>query len=210
MGGARAEVFGEVLPMSKYLDKKQEISNFRQGETESLYDAWERFNLLLKRCPGHEFSDKKYLQVFTAGLTNQNKMFFDASTGGSLKVKTDHEVQTLIENMANNEYCADVEKNKRGVFGVSDTTSILANQAAMNEQIETLTKELHAYQLPNKPQQVVALRCDLRGKDMLMVSVCLKERVKRKITWVTTKGLTTTTTQGSTSTQISSIRRTTL
>lgn len=77
--------------------------------------------------------------------------------GGSLKVKTDHEIQTLIENMANNEYCADAEKKKRGVFGVSDTTSILANQAAMNEQIETLTKELHAYQLANKPQQVVAL-----------------------------------------------------
>ena len=48
----------KFFPMSKYLDKKQEIENFRQGESESLYDAWERFNLLLKRCPGHEFSDK--------------------------------------------------------------------------------------------------------------------------------------------------------
>lgn len=82
MGGARAEVFGEVLPMSKYLDKKQDISNFREGETESLYDAWQRFNLLLKRCHGHEFSDKQYLQVFIVGLTHQNKMFFDASVGG--------------------------------------------------------------------------------------------------------------------------------
>jgi hypothetical protein len=69
----------------------------------------------------HEFSDKQYLQVFTEGLTHHNKMFLDASAGGSHKVKTDHEVQTLIENMTNNEYRADAEKKKRGVFGVSDT-----------------------------------------------------------------------------------------
>jgi len=25
-----------------------------QGDNESLYDAWERFKLLLKRCPTHE------------------------------------------------------------------------------------------------------------------------------------------------------------
>jgi len=29
----------KFFPMSKYLDKKQEIANFRQGESESLYDA---------------------------------------------------------------------------------------------------------------------------------------------------------------------------
>jgi len=29
----------KYFPMSKYWDKKQEISNFRQGESESLYDA---------------------------------------------------------------------------------------------------------------------------------------------------------------------------
>jgi len=62
-------------------------------------------------------------------------MFLDASSGGSLKNKTDHEVQELIESVAQNEYRADAEKKKRGVYGVSDTTSILANQAAMNKQI---------------------------------------------------------------------------
>ncbi|XP_039688640.1 uncharacterized protein [Medicago truncatula] len=153
----------KYFPMSKYSDKKQEIAGFRQGEGESLYDAWERFNLLLKRCPGHEFSEKQYLQFFTEGLTHSNIMFLDASAGGSLRVKTDHEVQTLIENMASNEYRAEAKKKERGVFGVSVTTSILANQAAMNKQIETLTKEVHAYQLSNK-QLAAAIRCDLCGE----------------------------------------------
>ncbi|KEH17187.1 hypothetical protein MTR_0035s0100 [Medicago truncatula] len=34
----------------------------------------------------------------------------------------------------------------------------------MNKQIETLTKEVHAYQLSNKQQQVAAIRSDLCGE----------------------------------------------
>jgi hypothetical protein len=37
----------KYFPMSKYWENKQQIPNFRKGESESLYDAWERFNLLL-------------------------------------------------------------------------------------------------------------------------------------------------------------------
>jgi len=77
-------------------------------------------------------------------------MFLDASAGGSLKNKTDHEVEALIEIMAQNEYRSDAEKKKRGVYGVSDTTSILANQASMNKQIEALTKEFQGFSLANK------------------------------------------------------------
>lgn len=110
--------------MSKYLDKKQEIANFRQGESESLYDVWEKFNLFLKRCPDNEFSHKQYLQIFTEGLSHNNQMFLDASAGGSLRVKTVQEVQPLIENMAQNEYRADFEKKKRGMLGISDHTAI--------------------------------------------------------------------------------------
>jgi len=91
-------------------------------------------------------------------------MFLDASAGGSLKNKADHEVEALIESMTQNEYRADAEKKKREVYGVSDTTSILANQAAMNKKIEALTKEFQGFSLANKQQQVAAVRCDLCGE----------------------------------------------
>ena len=42
-----------------------------------------------------------------------------------------------------------------------DTTSILANKAAMNEQIEAPTKEFQGFTLANKQHQVAAVRCDL-------------------------------------------------
>jgi len=141
-----------------------EIQNFKQGESESLYDAWEIFNLMLRRCPNHELSEKQYLQIFTEGLIHNIRIFLDASAGISLKNKTDHEVEDLIESMAQNEYRADAEKKKRGVYEVSDTTSIQANQAAMNKQIEALTKEFQDFSLANKQQQVAAVRCDLCGE----------------------------------------------
>jgi len=140
-----------------------EIQNFKQGDTESLYDACERFTLMLKMCPNHELSEKQYLQIFTEGLSHNIRMFLDASAGGSLKNKTDHEVEALIESMAQNEYRADAEKKKRRVYGVSDTISILANQAAMNKQIEALTKEFQGFTLANK-QQVAVVKCDLCGE----------------------------------------------
>jgi len=149
--------------MLKYWDKK-EIQTFKQGDAESLYDAWERFTLMLKRCPNNELSEKQYFQIFTEGLTHNIRMFLDASGGGSLKNKTDHEVEALIESMAQNEYRADAEKKKRGVYGVSDTTSILANQASMNKKIEALTKEFQGFSLAHKQQQVAAIRCDLCGE----------------------------------------------
>jgi len=92
MGRAIAEVLREIFSYVKILGKKMRILNFKQGESESLYDAWERFTLMLKRCPNHELTEKQYLQIFTEGLTHNIRMFLDALAGGSLKNKTDHEV----------------------------------------------------------------------------------------------------------------------
>ena len=134
-------------------------------------------------------------------------MFLDASASGSLKNKTDHEVQALIENMACNEYRAEAAK-KRGVFGMIDQTAILANQATMNKQLETLTKEFHGFTMANK-QQVAAIRCDYVERDMQMVSVYLKEVVRKPTIWVTIKSQILTTIQALTNTLILVIQTTT-
>jgi hypothetical protein len=105
----------KFFPMSKYWEKKHEITNFKQWGSETLYDAWERFNLLLKRCPAHGLDKKSYLQVFTEGLNANYRMFLDASASGSMKTKTDHEVRNLIENITQNEHLADAKK-KKGEF----------------------------------------------------------------------------------------------
>jgi hypothetical protein len=44
------------FPTTKYLENRKEIVGFQQEDGKNLYDAWERYKLLLKRCPGHKFS----------------------------------------------------------------------------------------------------------------------------------------------------------
>ncbi|MCI33235.1 hypothetical protein A2U01_0054452, partial [Trifolium medium] len=50
-----------------------------QGDAESLYDAWERFKLCLKRCPNHGIDELAQMQHFTQGLRAQTRMLLDAS-----------------------------------------------------------------------------------------------------------------------------------
>jgi hypothetical protein len=97
-----------------------------------------------------------------------------------MRVKNDHEVQTLIDNMAQNEYRAGAEKKKMGVFGVSENSAILENQTAMNKQIKALTKHVQAITMGQlqvqhaQVQQVAAPKCDFCGEGHEMVNVCLK------------------------------------
>jgi len=60
----------------------------QQEDNENLYDAWERYKLLLKRCPRHNFSEQEVTFIFTNDLKTQTRIMLDASTGGSMKNKT--------------------------------------------------------------------------------------------------------------------------
>jgi len=82
-----------------------------------------------------------------------------------MRVKTDREVQTLIENMAQNEYRAENERNKKGLFGVSENNAILANQDAMCKQLEALAKHVQSMSVSQgQAQQATSLRCDFCGE----------------------------------------------
>ncbi|XP_075477888.1 uncharacterized protein LOC142518914 [Primulina tabacum] len=44
----------KYFPPSKTMKLRADITNFAQYEQESLYEAWERYKDLLRRCPHHE------------------------------------------------------------------------------------------------------------------------------------------------------------
>ncbi|GAU30407.1 hypothetical protein TSUD_364530 [Trifolium subterraneum] len=92
------------FPIHKYLERRNDITNFEQGDSESLYDAWERFKLCLKKFPKHGIDNHAQMQHFTQGLRAHTRMLFDASVGGSLKNKDESEARELVEAMAQNEH----------------------------------------------------------------------------------------------------------
>ncbi|KAK2359227.1 hypothetical protein QL285_084620 [Trifolium repens] len=150
------------FPIHKFLEKRSEICNFTQGETESLYDAWERFKLCLKKCPDHGIDELSQMQHFTNGLNAQTRMLLDASAGGSLQRKYVTEAKDIIDDMAQNEYKAFYDRNskkKGGLLELDTQTALLASTKLMNTQMSTLLK--HLTSTPStQVNQVQGLRCD--------------------------------------------------
>ena len=88
-----------------------EISQFRQGESESLYDAWDRFKDLLRRYPQHGFELWFKAQTFYNGLNYATRSMVDAAAGGSVMNKTAEEATELYEEMAASHYQALSDRN---------------------------------------------------------------------------------------------------
>ena len=55
---------GRFFPPSLTSERRKEISVFNQEEDESLYIAWEKFKILLKRCPMHGIDLKTQMEIF--------------------------------------------------------------------------------------------------------------------------------------------------
>lgn len=78
------------------MERKAAIPRFYQDESESLSDTCERFKLLLRKCLNHNMSFMEQMIHFIIGLIKQTRMLLDASSGGTLRSKTDDEVKMLI------------------------------------------------------------------------------------------------------------------
>ncbi|CAJ2677643.1 unnamed protein product [Trifolium pratense] len=139
-----------------FLARRADITGFEQGESESLFEAYERFKLLLRKCPNHSLDNMEQMQIFIRGLRMQSRILIDASAGGTIRHKNEDEVRELVENMCMNEYRSKSERDpkKRGVFDVDTNTALLA-------QIEILNKKLAAKTLAEaNVSQVQEVRCD--------------------------------------------------
>jgi hypothetical protein len=158
----------KYFPIHKFLERRAEITGFEQGDAESLHDAWERFQLCLKKCPKHGLDSHQQMQHFTQGLRPQTRMLLDASAGGSLKNKDESEARELIESMAQNEYRVQNDrgaKKKPGMLELDTGNAILAQQTKMSNTMESLLKVFTT--TPNSQVQANAVQgetCDFCGQ----------------------------------------------
>ena len=66
------------LPPALTSSRRREIIAFKQGEEESLYNAWERYKKLLKRCPMHEIDQITQMDIFYHAMNYSLKGIIDA------------------------------------------------------------------------------------------------------------------------------------
>ena len=65
--------------------RRGEIIVFKQGEDESLYNAWERYKRLLKRCPMHGIDLTTQMDIFYHSMNYTSKGIIDAAYCGGFK-----------------------------------------------------------------------------------------------------------------------------
>ena len=115
---------------------------FKQGEDESLYNAWERYKKLLKRCLMHGIDLTTHMDICYHAMNYTSKGIIDATCYEALKRKSVEEANQLIEDLAKSNYRAPSEtlgSNNRlrggGVIKLNRMTAIEAKLDALMKKL---------------------------------------------------------------------------
>ncbi|GJZ13229.1 reverse transcriptase domain-containing protein [Tanacetum coccineum] len=77
---------------------RNEITRFQQRFDESFYEAWDRFNDLLRACPHHGFSELHQLDTFYNALNANDQDSLNSAAGGNFLDKMPRECLRIIES----------------------------------------------------------------------------------------------------------------
>ncbi|GKB64883.1 reverse transcriptase domain-containing protein [Tanacetum coccineum] len=80
------ELKHSLLTLTKNL--RNEITRFQQRFDESFYEAWDRFNKLLRACPHHGFSELHQLDTFYNALNSNDQDSLNSAAGVSTSSST--------------------------------------------------------------------------------------------------------------------------
>ncbi|KAL4363934.1 hypothetical protein GQ457_04G016270 [Hibiscus cannabinus] len=120
---------------------RNDITSFRQTDDESMYEAWDRYKELFRKCPMQRFNEWKKLIMFYNGLNVPNRMVLDASENGTLLDKTVEEAFEILDRLANND-CQFPSTRKRmamrnaTTYELEPTYCISAQLAALTNMVK--------------------------------------------------------------------------
>nr|GEW49917.1 reverse transcriptase domain-containing protein [Tanacetum cinerariifolium] len=86
------------FPPSKMTNLRNEITRFQQRFDESFYEAWDRFNDLLRACPHHGFSELHQLDTFYNALNVNDQDSLNSAAGGNFLDKLPRECLKIIKS----------------------------------------------------------------------------------------------------------------
>ena len=135
----------KFFPPSKTLNLKNAIHGFRQDETETMMEAWERLQDLLRSCPHHGVQKWELLQTFYHGLHAHDQGMLNASAGGCFMRMPPDEAYEMISHMAStNGQWGSERGSRRGVVNSIDVAAI----AKLSSQLEAMDKKIERMSSP--------------------------------------------------------------
>ncbi|GJY55699.1 reverse transcriptase domain-containing protein [Tanacetum coccineum] len=93
-----SKFINQFFPPSKTTNLRNEITRFQQRFDESFYEAWDRFNDLLRACPHHGFSELHQLDTFYNALNSNDQDSLNSAAGGNFLDKMPQECLKIIES----------------------------------------------------------------------------------------------------------------
>ncbi|GJU99286.1 hypothetical protein Tco_1328557 [Tanacetum coccineum] len=82
----------------RYFNKITSTMKFQQKIDETFYEAWDRFNDLLRGCPHHGFSELHQLDTFYNALNSNDQDSLNSAAGGNFLDKMPRECLKIIES----------------------------------------------------------------------------------------------------------------
>ncbi|GKD74319.1 reverse transcriptase domain-containing protein [Tanacetum coccineum] len=119
----RPEYVGKFInkffPHSKTTNLQNEITRFQQRFDETFYEAWDKFNDLLRACPHHGFSELHQLDTFYNALNSNDQDSLNSAAGGNFLDKMPRDCLRIIESKSK----VRNSRNKPVVVKVSSSSS---------------------------------------------------------------------------------------
>nr|GEU38590.1 reverse transcriptase domain-containing protein [Tanacetum cinerariifolium] len=140
---------GIYFPPSMVTKLRNEIINFRQRPDESLLEAWERYKILIDRCPNHNMLHITQIDTFYNGLTLRRRDTINAAAGGTFMKRRPEECYDQIENMTahHNDWDTSAQRSESSSSITSSSdTKIAALKAEMAEINKNLMRVLQVNQ----------------------------------------------------------------
>ncbi|GKA36974.1 reverse transcriptase domain-containing protein, partial [Tanacetum coccineum] len=114
-----SKFINKFFPPSKTTNLQNEIMRFQQRFDETLYEAWDRFNDLLRACPHHGFSELHQLDTFYNTLNSNDQDSLNSAGGGNFLDKMPRDCPSIIESKSK----VRNSRNKPVVAKVSSSSS---------------------------------------------------------------------------------------
>ena len=139
------------FPPTLTFEIRGEIIVFKQREDESLYNAWERFKRLIKRCLVHGIDLTTQMDIFYHAMNYASKGIIDASCYRDFKRRSVEEARQLIEDLAKCNYKAPFEASGSssrlrgsGLIELNRITTIEAKLDLVMNKLGRNERRMHA------------------------------------------------------------------
>ncbi|GJY75213.1 reverse transcriptase domain-containing protein, partial [Tanacetum coccineum] len=150
-----SKFINQFFPPSKTTNLRNEITRFQQRFDESFYEAWDRFNDLLRACPHHGFSELHQLDTFYNALNANDQDSLNSAAGGNFLDKMPRDCLRIIEskskvrNSRNKAVVAKVSSN-------SSTPEISPDVAALTTEVSELKNMMKTMLIDKQKAQAPA------------------------------------------------------